>query len=254
MNAVIRAIGGGLRTTFIGGASLFRFAPIIPLLAIVPEFVQHIAEIKLGMFASKDAFNALAMDPTRWAFGYAKLTGLALAIFAAARFHGGARHRWWDLRTIAWGPFLIAIGVNAVVTAIGYALGQVLSGTTLQVVTVLYQIATLPMLIFLVGPLLGDRSMTLRRAYTSGWLRALLAGALFMLAALPAQQLHQLDHTLAMGQPSAVVWGLMTWDSLLVGLMACWMGSGLAAGYWLGRPPATGGDRSGTPIHPASTA
>ena len=243
MREAFARIGDALKVTFLGGLSIFRFAPIIPLLVMVPEFVQHVYEIQSGMFVSKAAFNAEAMSDTRWLFGYAKIAGLVLAIFAAARFIGGAGTRWWDLRTIAWRAFLIALAVNVAATM----LFEVLAGSSAQdlplAITFVVQIVLLPLLVYLLGPLFGDRTMTLRRSYTVGWLAALLIGLLVMLAFAPAQWVHGTNHTLAMGRPDLIVWALMVWDTLLVGVMACWMGAALAAGYWLGRPPKPGEQR-----------
>lgn len=237
MKDAVGRLLNGLRVTFLGGLSLFWLAPIIPLIVIVPEFVQHVAEINMGMFASEDAFNALANDPQRWAVGYAKAAGVLLSALAAARFIGGAGKRWWDLRTIAWKQFLIALALNIGVAIIGYLIQQAMGGEVPLALYYAFQIATLPLLIYLVGPLWGDTRMTLRRAYTIGWIATLFAAFLSLIAWGPAQLLHQYNHTLAMGQSDAVVWALMVWDSLLVGLMSCWMGAALAAGYWLGRPP-----------------
>ena len=79
----------------------------------------------------------------------------------------------------------------------------------------------------------GDRGVRLKEVYRTGWLRA-FAMALFFLAAMgPAQLLHHLNHTVAMGAPGPAVWALMAWDALVVALMACWAGTGLAAGYAL---------------------
>ena len=97
-------------------------------------------------------------------------------------------------------------------------------------------IATLPLLLYLIGPLLGDRTMTLRRAYTGGWGRLVLMAVLLVVAFLPAQIVHGLNHTWALGKEPAVVWALMTWDAVLVGLMACWFGAALGAGYRSGEP------------------
>jgi len=176
------ALLGGLKTTFIGGVSLFWLAPMIPLLIMLPEFVQHIYEINAGMFASKAAFNAQAMDPARWAFGYAKIAGLVLAIFAAARYWGGARERWWDLRNIAWKPFLIALAINIAVTLALEGAKWSLGERTPAWLDPVFAVASVPLLLMLIGPLLGDAGMTLRRAYTSGWLQALMVGVLFLLA------------------------------------------------------------------------
>lgn len=237
MKDAISRFVGGLKTTFWGGLSLFWLAPLIPLIAIAPEFAQHVAEIQLGMFASEEAFNAEAMSEERWFYAYFKIAGLLIAVFAAARFLGGAGKRWWDLRTIAWKQFLIALALNAAVTAIGLGAEQAFDGEVPAFINIPFQIATLPLLIYLIGPLLGDNTMTLRRAYTTGWIAAILVAIFGLLAWGPAQLVHQYNHTLALGQSEAIVWALMIWDSLLVGLMACWMGASLAAGYWLGRAP-----------------
>ena len=236
MKGWFASLGAGLKTTFIGGSRLFVLAPLIPLIAILPEFAQHIVEIKLGMFASKAAFNALAMDPTRWAFGYAKIAGLMLAIFAAARYWGGVRERWWDLRTVAWKPFLIALAGNAALTVAMFLIGSRLSTSAKPVFDAVATIATLPFLVWLIGPLLGDRTMTLRRAYTGGWGRLLLIALLAVTAFLPASILHQWDHRWALGAPQAAVWALMAWDAVVVGLIACWTGAALGAGYRGSRP------------------
>lgn len=237
MKDILGRLVNGLRVTFLGGLSLFWLAPLIPLIVILPEFVQHVAEIDMGMFESKEAFNALANDPQRWAFGYAKVAGVLLSALAAARFIGGAGKGWWDLRTVAWKRFLLALALNIGVGIVGYLIQQAMGGEVPLALNYAFQIATLPLLIYLVGPLWGDTGMTLRRAYTTGWIATLFAAFLSMLAFAPAQMLHQYNHTLAMGQSDGVVWALMVWDSLLVGLISCWMGAALAAGYWLGRPP-----------------
>lgn len=83
------AVGGTAQTVLAsyrrGGLTLVA-APAIVALIVVPEFAQHVAEIQLGMFESKEAFKALSNDPTRWAFGYVKVAGVVLATLATARF------------------------------------------------------------------------------------------------------------------------------------------------------------------------
>ena len=46
------------------GFSLFWLAPMAVALVVIPEFAQHVAEIKLGMFESRAAAHALSMDVT----------------------------------------------------------------------------------------------------------------------------------------------------------------------------------------------
>ncbi|MBY6129724.1 hypothetical protein KUW15_13465 [Qipengyuania aquimaris] len=236
MKNLVGAAARGFRTVFAGGTSLFWLAPIIPLIAIVPEFVQHVAEIRMGMFESREAFSALANDETRWMFGFAKIAGLFIAILAASRYWGGQRESWWDLRNIAWKPFLIAVVLQIALAGLLAGLEQVVPASIKDVVDLAIMILTLPLLVYLVGPILGDHTMTLKRAYSSGWLKAIAIGVFGFVAFWPAQQLHGLNHEWAFGAAAWQVWALMIWDTLLVGLMACWMGSALAAGYLFGEP------------------
>ena len=194
------------------------------------------------MFASPAAFKALNNDPTRWAFGYVKITGLFLAIFASARYWSlpsDARNRWWNLRNVAWRQFMLGIAINLALSAMLYLLKIELSAQVFEVVNVAVSVATLPVMVFLLGALFGDRSVSLRQCYRTGWLQGLAMAAFFLLAMLPAQYVHRLDHTFAMGAPAVLTWALMVWDALLVSFMACWAGTGLAAGYGLGRKMPT---------------
>lgn len=212
---------------------LFRLAPLIPLIAILPEFVQHVWEVNAGMFVSKAAFNAHAMDPERWQFGYFKIAGLVLAILAAARFWAGHRagQRFFDPNAIAWKAFGLALLLNALVTGLTYFAGQAVPASLKQTADLILTVATLPLLPLLVAPLLGIGDFTLRRAYTAGWWIALRTALVVAAWYAPLQWLHGYDHKLALGQPDALVWALMIWDALLVGLMACVMGTGLHHGF-----------------------
>ena len=230
----IRRLGEALLATFRDGTRLLWLAPLIPLIAGLTEFAQHIAEINLGMFASPEAFKALQNDALRWNFGYLKIAGLFLTIFAAARYWSlpeGTRHRWWDLRTVAWRPFLIGVAINGAVTGAAYLLKPALSATAFEMVNIAVSIATLPVLVYMLGGLFGDRAVSLKRLYRTGWLKALVMGVLYLAAFGPAQLIHRFDHTAAIGASAPAVWALMVWDALLVALMACWAGTGLAAGY-----------------------
>ena len=109
MQAGFQSAGQALARLYPMGISLVWKAPLVLALVVVPEFLQHVAEIQLGMFDSKARAIAVANDPTRWAFGYAKIAGLVLAFFAAARFWA-ARERgvkWYQLSDIVWSRFAL---------------------------------------------------------------------------------------------------------------------------------------------------
>ncbi|MFN3511007.1 MAG: hypothetical protein ACK4ZA_06600, partial [Tsuneonella troitsensis] len=60
-------IGALIRRTRDVAVDSFRIwwlAPVIPLIAVLPEFAQHVAEVRLGMFDSIEQARAIANDPT----------------------------------------------------------------------------------------------------------------------------------------------------------------------------------------------
>ena len=76
------------------------------------------------------------------------------------------------------------------------------------------------LLAWVVGIVLEDRTLTLRTSFTQRFPSALVITLLFAAAMLPLQLLHGVDHHVALGRPEPVVWALMTWDALVVGVMA----------------------------------
>jgi hypothetical protein len=224
-----RWLAGGwhrLGHTVVGSLQLWRIAIWVPLLVVIPEFIQHCVEIKIGFFTDRQTAHALSADPVRMLFGYAKVAGLIAAMLAAAAFwarRDGARLQW---RAIG-----LALGWNVIATAIFYALGYFVPVGIKSAVDIVVSIATLPFLVLLIGALFGDSGMTLLKAYRSGWL---IAVRIIMLAAfgwIPLSRLHSLNHVWAMGQPNWLVLMLMIFDSLVVGLLACWAGTAFYQGY-----------------------
>ena len=47
------------------GISMLWVAPAVLALVVVPEFLQHVAEINLGMFDNRESARAAAEDPLR---------------------------------------------------------------------------------------------------------------------------------------------------------------------------------------------
>jgi hypothetical protein len=163
---------------------------------VLPEFVQHVFEIKIGMFASLDAFKAQQFDPTRWLFGYAKLTGFFLSIFAAARFwwcreHGG---HWWSLCDLAWGRLLIGLVLFGGVPMLPELFKDQISRPVYLAAVTILTIATLPMLFMLLAGLFGDRETPAQVIWRRSWGWIVLTAGLTIVAFAPAAILHQWDH------------------------------------------------------------
>lgn len=227
-----RDLGRALLETYRRGGRMIRLAPAILAIAVVPEFVQHIAEIHLGMFNSLAAFHAHANDPLRWGFGYAKVAGFVIAILATARFWAVGSVR----RALLPGPMTLAKVAAAIV--IGFALAwpfdwlgrQGFAAPVSVLLSVVSGIIQAGVMIYLIGALLEDAAITPRRAFTTLLPAALVLTLLVAAAFLPAQALHMANHKLALGQPAALVWALMVFDALWVGLFTALVGSALFVG------------------------
>ena len=215
---------------------LFWLAPIIPLIAIVPEFIQHVVEVQIGMFESRDAAIALANDPTRWAFGYAKLAGYLIAILLTIRFFAARRagQKWWSASGLAWRVLAIAFAANVAISAALAGVEFLLEGApdiTKQIITLAVTIATMPFLVWLVAGLVGDKAASIVQLYRTGWLAALRIVVFSAMVLLPLMWLHGANHDWAFGAASPIAWSLMVFDSLLVGLLAAAWGAAIHHGY-----------------------
>jgi hypothetical protein len=233
MRDFFRSAGRAVASLYPRGASMLWLAPAVLALVVIPEFAQHVVEIRIGMFESAEAARSLQNEPTRWAFGYIKIAGLVLTFLAAARFwwtreHGG---RWWDVRDLAWSR--LALGA-LIVFGVG-SLPELLRGTlderTVTILGAVWMLLTLPGLFILLAGLFGDRATPIAAMWRRGWPWLLLTAVLLVLAFAPASWLHGMNHRWAMGAAPAVLLGLMIWDSLLVGLLAGLVGTALHLGY-----------------------
>ncbi|MCB2088649.1 MAG: hypothetical protein R3E18_03495 [Sphingomonadaceae bacterium] len=212
------------------GLRLWWLAPLIALFAILPEFAQHVIEVKLGMFASREAFAELATDPERLGAAIPKVVGMILALVFATRYWelSPQGHKWWSPKGIRWGAFLLA----GVISALPLLAGALPLSEALQtaLAAVLF-VATIPTIAYSTGALLGDREMTLKAAYGSGWLISLRVAIFAAAIFVPLQWLHTQNHLWAMGLPSLPLWGMLVWDSLVVGLIATLMGTATHHAY-----------------------
>ena len=215
------------------GVSLFWVAPAVLALVVLPEFAQHVAEIELGMFEGREQAKAVAPSPTRMAFGYVKIAGLLAAILASARFwwtRGGKRH-WADPRGIAWGRLVVgAVIFMGVPELVKFAATETVPALE-SYLTWGVSLLLMPMAFLMLSGLFGDRDTPLSAMWRRAWPWLLLTVVLLVLAFGPSAWLHQMNHRWAMGADPLAVWGLMIFDSLLVGLLAGLTGTAFYLGY-----------------------
>lgn len=220
--------GRELASLYRDGARLFLVAPLIPLIAIIPEAAQHVAEVAIGMFDSRATAIAHQNDSVRWAFGYVKVAGLILSMLAAARV-SALGPAWWNLRTVRWKTFVVALALNIAVSLAIEGLKRILPTAAVQPMVVVITLATLPLLLYLVNALIGQ-AMSLKEAFTRGWRAFPLLAVLLVAAYLPAFAVHIGLHRIALGQPLPLLAIILLLDSVVVGILAVLTGTALARG------------------------
>lgn len=229
LRTILSAIGDYLTRS----VSLFWIGPAVVALVVIPEFAQHVAEIHLGMFDNVAAAKLAGDDPLRMGFGYVKIAGLVLTFIAAARFwwcrtHGG---RWYDVRRLAWVRlvvgFILFMAIGSVTELV-----QPLTGHKAPIaLVVVASLLSLPYLFMMLAGLFGDRATPMKALIAKSWPWLLLLALLLPLLFAPLSWLHGMNHRWALGAPGALVWALMIFDSLVVGLMASSVGAAMFIAY-----------------------
>lgn len=227
-----------LKLLYSRGFALFRLAPLIVAFVVIPEFLQHVVEIRIGMFEGGEGARALANGQLRWSFGYAKLAGLLITMFGAARFWA-ARERggtWWRLGNVAWAPLVIASVVFLFAPLLPKLARKYVPEWAYQVAYYGVSIAVLPLLVAMLAALFGDRRVGPLAGYWRDWRWVPLTFVLLIAAYLPPGAVHYGLHWLAMGASTPLVWALMTLDALVVGLLASLVGAAMHLSYSAARP------------------
>jgi hypothetical protein len=215
------------------GISLFSLGPAIAALAVIPEFAQHVVEIGIGMFTSHEAATSLKNDEVRWLFGYLKIFGFVLAILASARFwwyraNGGI---WYDVLSVNWKMFFIGITSFVLIGIASSPFEHHIPRALFATVNIILSIASLPFIFVMLAGLFGDSSTGIAHILRRSWPYVILLVPLLLIGFAPWQWLHGMNHQWALGADTATVWALMAFDSLVVGLMASLLGSGIAVSY-----------------------
>lgn len=233
MNAGMKLAGRALAKLYPMGISLLWKAPLLLALVMVPEFIQHIVEIRIGMFDSLAAFRELQFDETRMAVGFVKIAGLVFATIASARFWATREQgiAWYSLTGIDWRRFGLGFLLFMLLPAAPALFGSQLGKSNAQTIGIIISILLMPTLFLMLAGLLGDRTTSHRAMWRRSWPWAVLMAVLLVVAFMPAQWLHGMNHDWALGANAAVVWALMIFDSLLVGLLAGLTGTALFLGY-----------------------
>lgn len=214
-------------------AGAWRYMIACPLLFAVPvaiEFIQHIIEMRIGMYESIAAAQAVEAHGARLGWGLVKTMAIGVAVYWVARFlvlpGGAARAARLDPRavrlylpvmlwTLGWTVLLLWGG--DMMTAAGLGAHNVPVGAALMAALFVLDVLLAP---WKIGAALGNEALGFARSILLvGW--RVWWGLIFsLIAILPPMIAHYALGFLAMGASETRAWLLLAADSVLVGYLA----------------------------------
>jgi hypothetical protein len=214
-------------------AGAWRYMLACPLLFAVPvlvEFVQHVIEMRIGMYDGIAAAQAVEMNGARLGWGVIKALSITLATFWVARFlllpGGAAAARRADpvavrlyFRVMLWslGWTVLMLWGGVWMQAAGLGAYTMAAGVSVFVINLVLSILLCP---WMVGAALGDEELGFVRSIgLVGW--GAWWGIVFGLAAvLPPMVVHYALSILAIFSPPGAAWAILAVDALVVGCLA----------------------------------
>ena len=218
--------------------SSLAFAAALPLVAAVPlvaEFIQHVVEMRIGMYASPDAAEATADNAQRLYFGFAKVIALSLPAYFFFRWlhSGGGRDFATRIESPAAGLFALVLALQALFAWLSLfvwtdgpmGIGFFVFGLIFMPLVVRFVVAA-PLGVF-ISPLQSIRTMAPH---------ALFAILFPIIAMLPLMIVH---YALGIGaifvENEALKWAMLGLDSFVTAWLALVM---IAAQYVIATRPA----------------
>lgn len=210
-----------------------RAVPLLFLLPLAVEFIQHVIEYRAGMFTSFEGMAAAGNDAGRIGFGQVKSLSLILLIYWVSRWLAFGRDPARPIvgdrisaRLFA-GVAILFILAGLVPQFGGAFLTPLMPNRALFGIGIAVFVATLVLNIYLmvwkVGAALGNPALTIpasfRTMHGNFWLSLAVDVAIF----LPPMIAHYALNILAVGKPAGLVWTLLAVDSLVVGLLGLLM-------------------------------
>ena len=221
-----------VHTRSLAFAAALPFAAAIPLVA---EFVQHVVEIRSGMYAGVEAAQALESDPDRMIAGFFKTVALGLPAYFLIRWLHTQGDRAFATRfdRPAVTLFGLVIALQALLAWLGL---YVWTEGPMGIGFFVFGLIFMPLIVrFIVAAPLGSFISPLQS------IRVMAPDALFAIlfplaAMLPLMVLH---YALGIGaifvEGAALKWAMLTLDSVVTAWLALVM---IAAQYVIATRPA----------------
>ncbi|WP_128891703.1 hypothetical protein [Erythrobacter sp. HKB08] len=204
--------------------------PLIALIPIAVEFVQHYVEMQAGMYTGTEGMRAAESDPGRMIAGYAKTLAISLIGYSVIRFLAGNRDaaaaRTLEPRAVKL--FAVIFVLQAGFSYLGLFVFEGMS-TGALVLAVAGFIATPLLARFIAAAPLGI-FISPQESAAQMWRQIPWAIAFSIIASLPLMIVHYALGVGAVFVPGeAIKWAMLAVDSLVVG----WLAALVAASSWV---------------------
>lgn len=224
-----RQVTGSVRSLYARVGAIAAAAPLILLLPVAMELIQHGVEIRLGMYAQGGHLDGHA-QAIRLAFGAGKILAILLTIFVVLRF--------WRLGSFARalrpglgflrGLLIVAvvqIAAEALALLIGRLLARLVPSGPVHLLLLVapllgWLIGSCLLLPWYVGLITDDNAMTLRRSIAGVRGRLWSSFGLLVAGVAPLMILHYALGYAAFRAPASIVWLLMIADAGIVAFLA----------------------------------
>lgn len=236
-----------LKSTYRESGLFLLACPLLALIPVVVELVQHGVEMHLGMYDSLAMAKEVESHPLRLGFGLAKVVALILPIYWITRFIAFGRDPGAAARLdrpavrlfAAFAAFQILLAVLQLFllpSSGWWLLGNFIGGQILGALIAAWGAAA-PLGNAAIGPLASARLMMRHLPFTI---------ALFLAAMMPLMIPHYLFAAGAIFGPEWSKWPILIADSLLVG----WLSAVLVASGYIAAKRAA--DAQGVDLRPSS--
>ncbi|PZO72962.1 MAG: hypothetical protein DI640_10845 [Sphingomonas taxi] len=214
------------KATYSGSVAVLIACPLLALVPVVFELLQHAVEVHIGMYDSIATAKATEHHPLRMAFGMLKVAALTIPFYWVTRFQPDRD------ATFAARPDPKAIRLFAVycMFQLGLAALQLFglpqTGAVLAVSFVVGMIVGNLLLAWGVAAALGNATVGPRRSIAIMARHVPWTFAFSIAVILPLVIPHYAAAALAIAGPKVLLWPVLIADSLLVG----WLTAAMAAG------------------------
>lgn len=217
-----------LTTTYRGSIAFLIACPLLALVPVVFELVQHVVEVRIGLYDSVAAARATEHHPLRMVFGMAKVMALIIPGYWITRFLAlGDRRRAGALEAPALRLFGGVVAFHAALAAVQLFLLPRDAPVMIATFAVGQVIACL-VPAWTVAAALGNGAIGPRRSIAIMARQLPWTFAFLLVALVPVMIPHYALGAVALLAPKLWLWPALVVDSVLVGWLCAVM---IASGY-----------------------